>query len=68
MIPSAGVRLFAALPFRRAAGRLITAAYPYDGKLQVVLDRTYPLADAAKAQSALERGEIAAGLALDIFS
>jgi NADPH:quinone reductase len=36
------------------------------GKLQVLLDRTYPLADAAKAQEALERGEITGRVALDM--
>ncbi|WP_434383178.1 zinc-binding dehydrogenase [Melittangium boletus] len=37
-----------------------------EGKLQVLLDRSYPLADAAKAQDALERGEIIGRLALEI--
>ncbi len=37
-----------------------------DGNLFVFLDRTYPLAEAGKAQSALEAGQITGRLALEI--
>jgi len=44
------------------------AAYVDEGRLHVVLDRTYALADAGEAQSALEHGEITGRIALEMPS
>ena len=54
--------------FRLAQTKIleIVAAHIDEGRLQVVLDRSYPLADAGKAQQALEAGEILGGVALEI--
>ncbi len=44
----------------------MVARHVDDGNMFVFLDRTYPLAEAGKAQSALEAGQITGRLALEI--